>query len=625
MCGLVGQFRRGGIVAAGWIEAATDRLTHRGPDDRGTWTDPEAGIELGHRRLSIVDLSPLGHQPMASPGGRFVLAFNGEIYNHQDLRHELEQAGHRFRGSSDTEVLLAGIERWGLRRALDRANGMFALAVWDREARRLGLARDRIGEKPLFVQEGPGFVRFASELKALWVDGVRPPAVDPGALALYLRFGFVPAPSSIYEGITKVRPGCIRWFGPEPGTTTEEPYWVLPGLGHGPVTEHDTDELRALVEDSVARRMVADVPVGAFLSGGIDSSLVVALMTKRASSVRSFTIGFGDRRFDESGHARAIAQHLGTDHTELQVTGDDALGVLPSLPSMFDEPFADQSAIPTSLVAALTRQHVTVALSGDGGDELFGGYTRYRRLQLGAPLAALPPAAGRLLAGTARAVGGRHGLAARARTVERIGLGISEGGTKGLYRSLLSLWERPSDLVDAIEPVTALTGPGRWPLRRDLVRTAMGADLLTYLPDDILVKVDRTSMAVALEARVPLLDHRIIEWSRRFARPSVASESQMKAPLRALLDEHVPRELWDRPKKGFGAPVGDWLRGPLRDWAEDLLAPSALEAAGLAAAPVRQRWASHLSGQVDQSFPLWTVLSYQAWRGHWGDGGAGLR
>jgi asparagine synthase (glutamine-hydrolysing) len=615
MCGIVGRFRSGGIADDGWLDAATDRLVHRGPDDRGTWQDPAAGIELGQRRLSIVDLSEAGHQPMHSASGRYVVVFNGEIYDHRDLRRRVEDAGARLRGTSDTEVLVEAIDRWGLRRALELANGMFAIAVWDRKARRLALARDRIGEKPLFVQEVDGEVRFTSELKAWWVGSVRPPAVDRSALASFLRYGYVPGPHAIFEGVTKLAPGTIRWFGE--GAPADEVYWDLPPLGHGEAGAAQHHELAGLIEDSVALRMVADVPVGAFLSGGIDSSLVAALMAATGGTVRTFTIGFDDGAYDESIHARRIADHLGTEHTEMRVTPDDALDLVPSLPAMFDEPFADSSAIPTALVAQLTRQHVTVALSGDGGDELFGGYGRYRRLRMSSPAALVPRAGGPALGAVARRLEPVGRLAGSARTLERVAAGIEAGGSRGLYRSLLSHWDDPALLVHEPELTGVPGGPRRWPVGRDLVRTAMGADLLAYLPDDILVKVDRTSMAVGLEARVPLLDHRIIEWSRRWARPSVAAEDQMKAPLRDLLARHVPRELWERPKQGFGAPVDEWLRGALRPWAEDLLAPAALARTGIEAAPVRAVWAEHLSGQADRAWPLWTVLTYQAWHATW--------
>ena len=623
MCGIVGQVGRWDDREVDWLHDAVASLSHRGPDDRGTWVDPDAAVLLGHRRLAVLDLSPGGHQPFVSGDGRWVVVFNGEVYNHRALRSELRDLGVEFRSTSDTEVLVRAVERWGPAGALRRVNGMFAVGLWDRRDRRLGLARDRIGEKPLFVQRRGRAVRFASELKALRAGGAPAPDVDRAALARYLRLGYVPAPGSIHVGITKVRPGTIEWFGGGRGSDDAdrviETFWALPGLGHGDATPDD-DELEGLIDDSVALRMEADVPVGAFLSGGIDSSLVTATMVARGAPVRTFTIGFDDPRFDESTHAARIAGHLGTEHTELVVSADEARAVVPRLPVLFDEPFADQSAIPTMLVAELARRHVTVALSGDGGDELFGGYTRYRRLVNGAPLAAVPAPLARAVSGAANHLGRRlPRLAGPARTLERVGSGLEHGGTRGLYQSLVSLWDDPAEVVGSGGDGTAPFGdPVRWPVRRDLVRTAMGADLLTYLPDDILVKVDRTTMAVGLEARVPLLDHRIVEWSRRHARPRVRAESDMKAPLRRLLGRHVPAELFERPKMGFGAPVGQWLRGPLRDWADDLLTPDALAVDGLLCPdPIRRRWSQHQDGLIDWSFPLWAVLCFQAWRREW--------
>lgn len=619
MCGIVGQFGPVPGDSHRWLDAAVASIHHRGPDDEGTWSDDEAEVLLGFRRLAIVDLSAGGHQPLVSEDGRFVLVFNGEIYNYKSLRGEHEQAGHRFRTTSDTEVLMVSIQRWGLVEALRRSNGMFALALWDSKQRVLGLARDRLGEKPLFVQRIGSAVRFASELKALRAGGQAAPEIDRAALGTYLRLGYVPAPHSIHVGITKVVPGTVRWI--RDGRDVDEPYWELPELGLGRSATDSFEELVHLLTDSVALRMQADVPVGAFLSGGIDSSLIASLMVARGGAVRTFTIGFDERGFDESQHARAVASHLGTEHTELRVSPADAQAVVPLLPVLFDEPFADQSAIPTFLVAELARRQVTVALSGDGGDELFGGYTRYRRLALGAPLTFIPSPAATALAGGARFAGRRFPrLSARARTIERVGLGLEAGGSHGLYRGLVSLWEDPAEvMVVPGEYPNSLTDGSRWPFSsQSLVRHAMGADLSTYLPDDILVKVDRTSMAVGLEARVPFLDHRIVEWSRRNARPSVRREYDMKAPLRTALEQFVPRDLFDRPKMGFGAPVGEWLRGPLRGWADELLDPVVIRSQGLLRSePIRSRWASHLAGYTDQSFPLWTILSFQAWYREW--------
>jgi len=617
MCGIVGQVGSWGDHDEIWIRDAIGSLRHRGPDDEGLWVDLEVPVRLGHRRLSIVDLSDGGHQPYTSNDGRWVVVFNGEIYNHRRIRSDLQAVGHRFRSSSDTEVLVAAIQEWGLRSALERANGMFAIGAWDRRDRVLGLARDRIGEKPLFVQQRGRAYRFASEMKALRAGGSTAPPIDRRSLALYMRLGYVPAPHSIHEGVSKVDPGTIRWVGRSHDRV--ERFWEVPAFGHGK-SDSDDDELRRILADSVALRMDADVPVGAFLSGGIDSSLVAATMVELGGTVRTFTIGFDDPRFDESSHAARVARHLGTQHTALTVSSADALAVVPKLPVLFDEPFADQSAIPTALVAELAGRHVTVALTGDGGDELFGGYTRYRRLRLGA-LATLTPAP--VAKGFARTASGLRvrwpSLAGPARTLERVASGLEHGGTRGLYQNLVSLWEDPASVVRGDGLADAPFGPPeRWPLSRDLVRTAMGADLVTYLPDDILSKVDRTTMAVGLEARVPLLDHRIIDWARQNVRPAVVHEPDMKAPLRRLLARHVPIEAFDRPKMGFGAPIGEWIRGPLRPWAEELLTPDALgEGDLLIPEVVRTRWLEHKDGVLDWSFPLWAVLCFQAWRTEW--------
>ena len=616
MCGIVGQLGPWDDWDESWFREAIVSLRHRGPDDEGRWIDAEVPVRLGHRRLSVVDLSDGGHQPYTSTDGRWVVVFNGEIYNHRLIRSDLEQIGHRFLSSSDTEVLVAAIQEWGLKRALERVNGMFAIGAWDRQDRVIGLARDRIGEKPLFVQRKGLACRFASELKALRAGGSPAPSIDRTSLALYMRLGYVPAPHSIYEGVSKVQPGTIMWV--DGNRDRVERFWEVPELGYG--RPGNDDELHGILADSVALRMRADVPVGAFLSGGIDSSLVAATMVEFGGAVRTFTIGFEDPRFDESAHAAQVARHLGTDHTELTVTSSEALAVVPTLPVLFDEPFADQSAIPTALVASLAGGNVTVVLSGDGGDELFGGYTRFRRLRLGAPVTLMPAPVARVAARTAGQIRRRWSSAAGpARTLERVAWGLEYGGTRGLYQSLVSLWEDPSLIVRGAGPADAPFGdPERWPMSRDLVRTAMGADLVTYLPDDILTKVDRTTMAVGLEARVPLLDHRVIEWARCNARPTVRDEREMKAPLRRLLARHLPIEMFERPKMGFGAPIGEWLRGPLRPWADDLLDRDVLAEGGLLVPEaVLARWMEHRNGILDWSFPLWAVLCFQAWKKEW--------
>lgn len=639
MCGIAGLLDADARGLPDVVETMTETLRHRGPDDDGLWTDPQVGIGLGSRRLAVVDLTAEGHQPMVSASGRYVVAFNGEIYNHPDLREELQGMGHRFRGRSDTEVLLGAVDYWGLRGALERSNGMFALALWDRRARRLSLARDRLGEKPLYYGRVGGGFAFASELKALWVHpGVRG-EIDRDALALFLRYKYIPAPRSIYRGICKLPPASILTIGPEfRGEPAPVSYWSAaeaaergtaePFRGSGPEAE---EALHELLRDAVARRMIADVPLGAFLSGGVDSSTVVALMQTRSDRpVRTFTIGFRDPAYDESADARRVAEHLGTDHTELLVTPGEAMAVIPSLPEIYDEPFADSSQIPTYLVSRLAREHVTVSLSGDGGDEVFGGYNRYLWAEsVWRRFGWMPAGVRRAVAGTLLSVSPRRwdsmaaGLGpllpatARQRVpgekVHKLARALRADGPEGLYGSLVSHWEDPASVVLGANgggSTTRLDGaalPG-------LTRRMMYTDTVTYLPDDILVKLDRATMAVSLEGRVPYLDHRVVEFAWGLPLGMRARDGQGKWLLRRVLDRYVPRELVERPKMGFGLPVGSWVRGPLRDWAESMLDPTRLRREGyLNPGPVRAAWADHLSGRRNRQYELWDVLMFQAW------------
>jgi asparagine synthase (glutamine-hydrolysing) len=646
-----------------------DAVRHRGPDDGGVWVDAEAGLCLAHRRLSIVDLSPAGHQPMPSAGGRYVLAYNGEVYNHLELRREIEAAGGPvdWRGHSDTETLLAGIELWGLAPTLERSVGMFAIALWDRRDGTLQLARDRFGEKPLYYGwlgssgSNPTF-GFASELKALRCHPAYANAVSREALALYLRFTYVPAPYSIHEGLYKLEPGCLLTIRtplpPAPsaplrapashGSITVTRWWSLAEAvtraAADPLPDAPTAiaELKAALERSVRLQSVADVPLGAFLSGGVDSSTVVALMQAQATRpVKTFTIGFDDPRFDESAHALAVARHLRTEHHAMRVTADDARAVIPLLPAMYDEPFADSSQIPTHMVSRAAREHVTVSLSGDAGDELFGGYNRYfwgqriwrrvawmpypLRRTLGRALTNTPPAFWHAANGPLnRVLPGHQGVAMLAEKAHRLGLRLS--GVRSmddLYRSLVSEWVQPSRLLrgpdghpvteppslldDALPDVLDTGGPLRM----------MYKDTLTYLPDDILCKVDRAAMSVGLETRIPMLDHRVAELAWRMPLSMKIRDGVGKWALRQVLYEHVPRALIERPKAGFGVPIGQWLRGPLRDWAESLLDAQRLEREGyFDSAPIRERWASHLSGRTDSTPALWSVLMFQSWLEH---------
>ena len=576
-------------------------LVHRGPDDAGEWIDAERGVAIGFRRLSIIDLSPTGHQPMLSASGRYVATLNGEIYNFEELRRELPDA---WRGHSDTEVMLAAFEAWGVGRAVERFNGMFAIAVWDREARWLHLVRDRMGVKPLYYGfAGDSFV-YGSELKALRRHPGFNARIDRRAVELYLRYMYVPAPSTIYEGIYKLMPGTILTFDPATRGTQTTEYWsardaATRGVQHRfrGSEEDAARELETLLRDAVRLRMVADVPIGVFLSGGVDSSAVTALMqAESASPVRSFSIGFEDDEFNEAHHAAAVARHLGTSHTELTVTERDALDVIPRLPSMYDEPFADSSQIPTHLVSALARKHVTVSLSGDGGDELFGGYRRYflgQRMLRGFKL--LPPP---LRVGVGLALGAvpGHRVAKVART-------LRANDADRLYSELVSHWPTSEESVAADRST--------WPRLADPVERMMYVDQVSYLPDDILVKVDRASMAVSLESREPLLDYRLVEFAWTLPLSMKVRGGKGKRVLRRVLYRYVPEALIERPKMGFGIPLGRWLRGPLRQWAESLLEPKGLQYVDASA--VRAVWDEHLRGKRDWNFHLWAVLMLHAW------------
>lgn len=641
MCGIAGVWRFGGASAAaleGEAAAMTERLRHRGPDDGGVWVDAAAGVALGNRRLAIVDLSPGGHQPMLSADGRVTVAFNGEIYNHPALRRELEREGVRFRSRSDTEVLVEAIARWGLDTALERADGMFGLAVWQPERRCLTLARDRLGEKPLYWAAGPGLLLFGSELKALRAhpDFARLAGpLDAAALSRYLRLSCIPAPLTIHSGVRQLRPGCLLEVGPD-GMPAERRYWSAEAVARQGLTdplpaddpEAATDALHRVLAESVAARMEADVPLGVFLSGGVDSSLVAALMREHASRpVISFSIGFAERSHDESVAAAAVARHLGTEHVPLTVTARDALDLVPALPSIYDEPFADSSQLPTLLLSRLARRQVTVALTGDGGDEVFAGYERHiwaERLErlrarlpgpagrlAGAALLGLPPA---VWDGVIGPLVGRRRLAER---VRKLAAALQAGTMADLHDSLLARWPDPAALLAAAPPVAAVSWalPGAPAAAPDLppVARMQLADALGYLPDGVLVKVDRASMAASLEARAPFLAPAVVAFGWRLPPTLRVAGAQGKVLPRRLLRRYLPAALVDAPKSGFTVPIGDWLRGPLRDWAEPLLAPPVLEAAGLRPEPVLAVWRQHLDGAAGHGEALWTVLTYVAW------------
>lgn len=644
MCGLTGGWSRQRFMA---LQDALPRMTaaiaHRGPDDDGHWFDAEAGIALGHRRLAIVDLSPAGHQPMASASGRWVIAFNGEIYNHLDLRGELEAAGSAppWRGHSDTETLLAAVEAWGVQRTLERSSGMFAFAIWDREERALWLARDRFGEKPLYYGWNRGVFLFGSELKALRAFPGFDAPVDRQALALYLRHNAVPAPFSIHQGICKLLPGHWLRLGTqdlEEGRLPEPiAYWSAAEQAHAGRADpfagseaEAADELERLLRDAVGRQMMADVPLGAFLSGGIDSSVVVAMMqAQSARPVRTFSIGFNEAGYNEAEHAAAVARHLGTDHTELYVTSEDALAVIPRLPTMYDEPFADSSQIPTSLVAQLARQHVTVALSGDGGDELFGGYSRYfLASRLWSKISRLPVSIRALAARAISAVpvgawnriyhAGAIVLPAEQRWSlpgDKIHKGaaiLAKREGEDLYRDLITHWQ-PHSLMHGIDE-PARFGPPRSRNMGNLINYMMLEDACHYMADDILVKVDRAAMACSLETRVPLLDHRVFEFAWRLPLHYKVRGGTGKHLLRQVLYRHVPRSLIDRPKMGFGVPIDSWLRGPLKEWAAELIDPVRLRNDGyFDPEPIARKWKEHQSGVRNWQYHLWDILMFQAW------------
>lgn len=645
MCGFVGFLTAGqwarDEAAPGLLARMANTIVHRGPDSAGYWHDTASGIALGHRRLAIVELSPAGAQPMHSACGRYALAFNGEIYNYLDLRRELGDLP--WRGHSDTETLLAGFSAWGIRATIERCIGMFAIAVWDKKERQLTLARDRLGEKPLYYgwqgQGADACLLFGSDLAALKAHPAFAAGINRDALALYMRHNAIAAPHSIYQGIHKLSPGCLLTISLAQREPKIEPYWSLAQAAQRGVATpfagkdaEAVDALEALLKDAVRQQMMADVPLGAFLSGGIDSSTVVALMQAQSKQpVKTFTIGFNEKGYNEAVHAKAVAQHLGTDHTELYVTPQQALDVIPKLPGLYSEPFADSSQIPTFLVSQLARQQVTVSLSGDAGDELFAGYNRYvltRNLwgklgrlpqplrRLGAAgIQALSPASWNALCKPVQPL--LPGALRQANMGDKLHKGaavLNARSVDELYLGLVTHWEPHGLVLGAIEPLTHLRGNPLPLAGLDEVQRMMALDAITYLPDDILVKVDRAAMGVSLETRVPFLDHRVVEFAWQLPQHLKLRGDVGKWALRQVLYRHVPQKLIERPKMGFGVPIDSWLRGPLRDWAEDLLSESRLQQDGFFnPVLIRQKWAEHLSGKRNWQHHLWDVLMFQAW------------
>jgi asparagine synthase (glutamine-hydrolysing) len=641
MCGLAGFLTEKQWDAADdLLKNMAARISHRGPDAEGFWGDPEAGIGLAHRRLSILDLSDAGSQPMASPDGRFIIVFNGEIYNHNDIRRTVQEStpeNLNWRGHSDTETLLAGFSQMGIEKTIKLAIGMFAFALWDKQTDTLTLGRDRLGEKPIYYGwQGSAFL-FGSELKALQAHPAFKAEIDRGALSLFLRYAYIPSPHSIFAGISKLLPGTLLTVSLAQREPVISTYWsgsavAEQGVAHLYSGSPDlaVNELETLLINAVGQQMVADVPLGAFLSGGIDSSTIVGLMQHQSSRpVKTFTIGFHEEGYDEAQHAQAVATHLGTDHTELYVSAEQALEVVSRLPELYDEPFGDSSQIPTFLVSQLARQHVTVSLSGDAGDELFCGYNRYQLTnRLWRKLSLVPAPMRRLAAKAITSItpdawdklghisGGLMPNLAQLGDKLHKGAGVlGSESVDELYLGLVSQWQDPASVVvRGTEPPTLLSG--NMPELRGLtdVDRMMALDLLTYLPDDILTKVDRAAMGVSLETRVPFLDHRVVEWAWRLPLAMKLREGQNKWVLRQVLYKHVPRALMERPKMGFGIPIGAWLKGPLRPWAEALLDQARLESEGyFHPTQIRQKWLEHLSGKRNWQYQLWNILMFQSW------------
>lgn len=644
MCGIAGLYSfeksadRMALRSIG--QRMADSIRHRGPDGEGIWIDKDVPLLLAQRRLSIIDLSADGAQPMASASGRYEIVFNGEIYNFQDLRRDLEAEGAAFRGRSDTEVMLAAFEIWGINRALQQLNGMFAFVLWDREKRQLHMVRDRLGKKPLYYGwAGKNFL-FGSELKVFRAHPDFKPVVSRNTLALYMRFGFVPAPHSIYENVWQLEPGhrmTLVFDLINPGDDLAHeciPYWnitrVVEEAHHSPLqgdTAALTGQFENILKRAVRERMISDVPLGAFLSGGVDSSTIVALMQAQSSQrVKTYCIGFNEAGYNEANDARAVAMHLGTDHHEMMITAQDAMNVIPLLPQIYDEPFADASQIPTYLVSKFARSDVTVALSGDGGDELMGGYVRHQAIpalwkRVGWWPQPVRDLARRSIRGLSIAQWNKLATAYPQfgerlyKVADMLPLNVLED----IYIHVTSHWSQPTSIVrDSREPLVSLLNPATMPRGLNFAERMMVGDTMNYLPHDILVKVDRASMAVGLEARAPLLDYKVFEFCWRLPFDQRIHHGQGKYLLRQVLARHVPEDLFNRPKQGFSVPIGDWLRGPLQDWAHELLRPMRLEQEGyINTVQITSAWQEHLAGRGNHAARLWTVLMWQSWLDKW--------
>lgn len=644
MCGIVGLINReytDKYFLNNTLKNMTDKIIHRGPDDSGIWTNEEFGIGFGHRRLSILDLSQEGHQPKASESGRFYVVFNGEIYNFIELRKELEELGCKFIGHSDTEVLLHSIEQWGLEKAVSRFAGMFAFALWDKYNKTVSLVRDRIGEKPLYYGWIGRTFLFASELKAIRAYSKFNNEIDRNSLALYIRHNYIPSPYTIYKNIYKLVPGTILTMDLANNNSIEEKvYWSAKEkaeIGKEKVfsgsREEATEKLDNLIRESIKKQMISDVPLGAFLSGGIDSTTVVSIMQNLSDRpIKTFTIGFNEEGYNEAKHAKEIANYLGTDHTEMYVSPEEALDVIPKLPHLYDEPFADSSQIPTFLVSQLAKKHVTVSLSGDAGDELFGGYNRYfwvreiwgkigwipkstRSLTANLITSGTPQFWNKLFNGLGFMLPNKYKVNLPGDKLYKLAEILEVPNPETMYYNLVSQVPNPSDIVlGSKEHLTVLTDKKQHAKIQDYTEQMMFLDVLSYLPDDILVKVDRASMGASLESRVPFLDHRIIEFAFSLPLDMKIYDEKSKWLLRQVLYKYVPSQLMERPKMGFGVPVGQWLRGPLREWADTLLHESKLKEEGYFNVNlVKTMWEEHKSGKRNWQSTLWTILMFEAW------------
>ncbi len=647
MCGIAGFWKANGEnkeLLKETVIKITDTLSHRGPDDAGFYIDENNGIALGHRRLSILDLSSKGHQPMESFGGRYIITYNGEVYNYRDLRKELENDFNiNFKSNSDTEVLLAGFEVWGIEKTLKKSNGMFAFALWDKKEKRLYLARDRIGIKPLYYGVQNGILFFASELKAIRANRFFKPKNNTNALTLFFRYNYIPAPYSIYRDIKKLRPGhyaCINrdlnvnvccWWDTEKITERGIKNQLQSS------DEEAVSELERLLSDSVKKRMIADVPLGSFLSGGVDSSTVAALMQSQSSlPIKTFTIGFNEDNYNEAKFAKSVAEHLGTDHTELYVTPKQVMNIIPQIPEIYDEPFSDSSQIPTFLISQLTQKHVTVSLSGDGGDELFGGYNRYfwadniwkkigfmphfSKSWITKIITVLSPEVwNKLFEKIEFVLPNRFRQTLYGDKLYKLAEVLKSKTPDEIYRRLISHWKEPETLVmNGKEPAVVSDSSDIKASISDFKDRMMFFDLIAYLPDDILAKVDRASMGVSLEARVPILDHNVVEFAKKLPLNLKIKNGKTKWILRQILYKYVPEKLIERPKMGFGVPIGKWLRGPLREWAEDLLDENGIKENGiLNPEPIGKLWQEHLTGKRNRQYLLWDVLMFQAWSKRW--------